>query len=41
MFFLVPPERGNLFYALYLLDFPTYESHKVLNHENAGAKDYG
>jgi len=41
MLFFIPPKCGHLFNTLYLLDFPTYENHKVLNHEKVGAKDYG
>jgi len=34
--FVVLPECENLFYTLHLLNFPTNESHKLLNQRNIG-----
>jgi len=39
MFFLILPECVDLFYTLYLLDFPKREIYKVLNRKNVRAKD--
>ena len=37
--FLVLPECDDLFYTLYLLNFPTNKSNKMLSQGNVGAKD--
>jgi len=37
--FLVVLDCEDLFYTLYLLNFPTNESHNVLSEGNVGAKD--
>jgi hypothetical protein len=34
--FLVPPQGGNLFYTLFLLNLPTNVSQNVLKQGNAG-----